>query len=121
MDIRVLVTIGLIVGAILLIIYFIIMYTGNCYPICDAFDVIKGVILPIVAIGLLAISYFTGVFLLDTDRQDFYDNVKSYVTEQGYTIWIDGIEVELEHITIENYLRSSISVKEEIKEIHIKR
>lgn len=39
--------------------------------------------------------------------------------ESGYTLYINGAEADLSHITIEDYSRDAITVHDDTKEIHV--
>lgn len=39
--------------------------------------------------------------------------------ESGYTLYVNGTETDLSHITIEDYSRDAITVHDDTKEVHI--
>ena len=119
--IRFLVIAGIACGFALILIYFAVVCKVKCYPIKNIVDVVAGILLPIFAVGIFVLSIVSYSTITNQDKQAFYDKIREYVNEQGYTIYIDGAEVDLEHITIEQYLRQNIVVEKEIKEIHITR
>lgn len=107
-----------IVGAILICLF--LNYTADkskSFNINSVFDLLAGVITPVIGAGLIILSIVFAYNHSKNTSREWYDSVKDYVYNQGYSVYIDGVEVDVSHITIENYNR--ISINEEIREVHI--
>ena len=110
---------GLIGGILVFTAYSILATNNKCYPIKNKSDIFIGIIMPAISV-ILIVASITGILTESEESQkSFYNNIKDYVNNDGYTVWINGAEVDLQHITIEDYPSYNISIEEEIKEIHI--
>ena len=77
-------------------------------------DFFVGYVLP--ALTILSITF--GIFFNAKADDEKYAKIKD-VLSSGYTLYINGIETDASHITIEDYHLDVITIEDEIKEVHI--
>lgn len=77
-------------------------------------DLFVGYILPLILIlcGLFGFLFYT------KDEDIRYKEIKDAIS-LGYTLYINGIEADASHITLEDYNLDVITIEDEIKEVHI--
>lgn len=109
------------VGFALIIVYAVFVRSYQCYPIDwhDVQDVLIGAVLPVIAIGVFLGSLVWLAFLNDYRTDYYWERIHYQIENENYTVWINGSEVDIMHITIEDYSPNIITIDEEIKEIHI--
>ena len=98
-----------------------VLAAGNCgyYVLNKISGVIVGSIGIVVSLAMMIGSACAIYSDYDENKKVFYENIKNCVNNEGYTVYINGFEVELSHITIEGYSSQQIYIKDDIKEIHI--
>lgn len=77
-----------------------------------------GVVLPLMSAACLigcAIAFMTGNA---KERKERYSNIEKAISS-GYTLYVNGAETDISHITLEDYSLGAITVNDEIKEVHI--
>lgn len=111
--------VGFAIGFVLLFIWWYIEARQSSFSVSDIIDVLVGVVMPACAIGIIFCSFFLGLTSARQTKEEYYNSIKNYISEQGYTVWINGTEVDMQHITIEDYAQDIITIENEIKEIHI--
>ena len=111
--------IGFVGGAFVILVSIHQAFEHNCYPVKCVKDVIIGIVLPILSLIIMIGSVCYASNIYEQHEQKFYKSIADYVNNEGYIIYINGTEIDLAHITIENYPTKNISIKEDIKEIHI--
>lgn len=73
---------------------------------------IYGLIFCLLAVGFIMLKE------MDEKRDRNYEHITECI-ESGYTLYVDGEETDVLHITLENYSLSAIDVHDDIKEVHI--
>lgn len=77
-------------------------------------DFFVGYMLPIIMILCLIVGVYCGVKAADEEYAEIKEAISS-----GYTLYINGVETDVSHITLEDYSLSTITVNDEIREVHI--
>jgi hypothetical protein len=77
-------------------------------------DFFIGYVLP--ALTILSITF--GIFFNAKADDEKYAKIND-VLSSGYTLYINGIETDASHITLEDYNLSAITIEDEIREVHI--
>ena len=81
-------------------------------------DRLTGIVLPISVFVFFFIGIFTFGEAGDRIKAQKYDNIREDISS-GYTLYINGSETDIAHITLEDYSLSTITVNDDIKEVHI--
>ena len=77
-------------------------------------DYFIGIVLPAITILCVVFAVICGVKAVD----EKYAKIKEAISS-GYTLYINGIETDASHITLEDYSLSVITIEDEIREVHI--
>lgn len=116
-----------VIGTVLLLLGILSLYPCVCIfaekvldAACEDFlkEKAKSYAVAAICICLVALSIFLGWAALDEVSTRKYNHVIQCI-ESGYTLYINGVETDLSHITIEGYSHDAITVHDDIKEIHI--
>ena len=87
---------------------------GNGGFKCFIRDIFVGYGLPI----MMVLCVIIGVYYSEKATNAKYAEIKEAVSS-GYALYINGAETDISHITLEDYSLSTITVNDEIKEVHI--
>ena len=80
---------------------------------------VLSIILLLLSVAMIVTSSIFVSIDYDNNYKLFYESIENYVNKEGYTIYINGTEVDLSHIHIESYPKECIFIEDETKEIHI--
>ena len=81
-------------------------------------DLLVGYVLPIVGILCVAGGFYSAYKAAETKAAEKYAEIEDAVSS-GYTLYINGAETDISHVTLEDYSLSTITVNDEIREVHI--
>lgn len=78
------------------------------------------------AVSLIIFALGIGVFgigvkaikFCETNNEDRYEDIQNKI-DSGYTVYINGVEVDVKHINLESYSCDTISAYDDIREIQI--
>lgn len=128
------ITLVLLIAAVAsFLLYAICIRRDNPYPIVSlsyytkennggfksfAKDHFVGHVLPIVISLCVAGSFYSAYKAAETKTAEKYAEIENAVSS-GYTLYINGAETDISHITLEDYSLSTITVNDEIREVHI--
>lgn len=75
--------------------------------------------IPLLFASLIVISY--ALFLLSSKSEQKKEEIKEHIVEvsHSYSIYIDGVEVDVDNIDIDNYELNQIKVDDENEKIYI--
>ncbi len=112
----------------LLLLFAICIHCDDPYPLMSlsyyggfkgfAKDLLVGYVLPIVGILCVAGGFYSASKAAETKAAEKYAEIEDAVSS-GYTLYINGAETDISHITLEDYSLSAITVNDEIREVHI--
>ena len=116
-----------VIGAVLLLLGVLLLYPCvhiSAEEVLDAAyedslkEKAKSYAIAVACIFAIVSLIFLGRTALDEVSAREYNRVVQCI-ESGYTLYVNGTETELSHITIEDYSRDAITVHDDTKEIHI--
>lgn len=79
---------------------------------------VKSYAIAVACIFAIVSLIYLGRAALDKVSAREYNRVVQCI-ESGYTLYVNGVETDLSHITIEDYSRDAITVHDDTKEIHV--
>lgn len=79
---------------------------------------VKGYAISTACICAIILPILLGKTALNEVSAREYNRVVQCI-ENGYTLYVNGTETDLSHITIEDYSRDAITVHDDTKEVHV--